>query len=185
MDADTAYENFYDFYALAPAHLEIRFNSLNFKKLPPLSLASSARPRFLILFHSPRFTSHRNSSPILNRPRRTFRPPPKTKLRRFALLGIKSWVLLDTLTLPSPIRQAAPTTPPWMLKHTRVFSPFARSPIARPGLGIAADFEIILKKHSLKCKFALFKLELLLFSSVFYYLFFSHASDLLRFTVEV
>lgn len=36
-----AYENFYDFYALAPAHLEIRFNSLNFKKLPPLSLAPS------------------------------------------------------------------------------------------------------------------------------------------------
>lgn len=54
VSADTvAYENFYDFYALAPAHLEIRFNSLNFKKLPPLSLTSSARPRFLILFHRP------------------------------------------------------------------------------------------------------------------------------------
>lgn len=37
----TAHENFYDFYALAPAHLEIRFNSLNFKKLPLLSLAPS------------------------------------------------------------------------------------------------------------------------------------------------
>lgn len=37
--AGTAHENFYDFYALAPAHLEIRFNSLNFKKLPLLSLA--------------------------------------------------------------------------------------------------------------------------------------------------
>lgn len=40
--ADMAHENFYDFYALASAHLEIRFNSLNFKKLPPLSLAPSA-----------------------------------------------------------------------------------------------------------------------------------------------
>lgn len=39
--AGTAHENFYDFYALAPAHLEIRFNSLNFKKLPLLSLAPS------------------------------------------------------------------------------------------------------------------------------------------------
>lgn len=38
---DTAYVNFYDFYALAPAHLEIRFNSLNFKKLPFLSPAPS------------------------------------------------------------------------------------------------------------------------------------------------
>lgn len=39
--AGTAHENFYDFYALAPAHLEIRFNSLNFKKLPLFSLAPS------------------------------------------------------------------------------------------------------------------------------------------------
>jgi hypothetical protein len=51
------YENFYDFYALAPAHLEIRFNSLNFKKLPPLPLAPSAADR------AAPDPSHRSSSP--------------------------------------------------------------------------------------------------------------------------
>jgi len=65
--------------------------------------------------------------------------PPKTKLRRFALLGIKSWVLLGMLTHPSPFTlphlsdNRRPRHP--MLKHARVFSPFARSSIARPGLG--------------------------------------------------
>lgn len=36
--------NFYDFHARAPAHLEIRFNSLNFKKLPPLPRRSALHP---------------------------------------------------------------------------------------------------------------------------------------------
>lgn len=63
--ADTVYENFYDFYALAPAHLEIRFNSLNFKKLPPLSLAPFLQPRFLILLHCYFPPSRRGPSPIL------------------------------------------------------------------------------------------------------------------------
>lgn len=164
---DTAYENFYDFYALAPAHLEIRFNSLNFKKLPPLSLSSSARPRFLILFHRPRLSSHRNPSPILDQPRRTFRPSPENKIAPLCTVGDKvlgaSRHADPPFALPHPSDNRHPRHPPWMLKHARVFSPFARSPIARPGLGIAADFEIILKKRPLKHRFALFKLELLLF----------------------
>lgn len=47
-----AASNFYDFHARAPAHLEIRFNSLNFKKLPPLPRRSALHPssEFLLLF---------------------------------------------------------------------------------------------------------------------------------------
>lgn len=63
--ADTTHENFYDFYALASAHLEIRFNSLNFKKLPSLSLAPSRRPRSLNLFHCPLLSSLHSPSSLL------------------------------------------------------------------------------------------------------------------------
>jgi len=61
--ADTAHENFYDFYALAPAHLEIRFNSLNFKKLPPLSLTPFRG--FLILLYCRLLPSRHDPSSYL------------------------------------------------------------------------------------------------------------------------
>lgn len=41
--------SFYHFSARAPAYLEIRFNSLNFKKLPPLSRQSAPSPLSLTL----------------------------------------------------------------------------------------------------------------------------------------
>jgi len=150
--ADTEYENFYDFYALAPAHLEIRFNSLNFKKLPPLPLAPSAADR-AVPDPSPAHPSP--SYPFFSPPplplgplpvlRPAFVLPRKTKLRRFTPSGIKSWMLLGAPTVPplcNPtlgrrLTTRAPTTPPWTLKHARVFSPFARPPMARLGLGIA------------------------------------------------
>lgn len=83
--ADTAHENFYDFYALAPAHLEIRFNSLNFKKLPLLSLAPFRRPRFLILFHCRLLPFHRGPSPILAVPSSS----PENEIAPLCVVGNK------------------------------------------------------------------------------------------------
>lgn len=83
--AGTAYENFYDFYALAPAHLEIRFNSLNFKKLPPLSLAPFLRPRFLILLHCRLLPSRRRPSPIFAVPSSS----PENEIAPLCVVGNK------------------------------------------------------------------------------------------------
>lgn len=88
--------------------------------------------------------------------------PPENEIAPFCTVGDKvlgaSRHVDPSLHPTSSSRQTAPTTPPWMLKHARVFSSFARSPIARSGLGIAANFEIISKKlfKTRVCSFSFF-----------------------------